>query len=71
MTLPQYQEEIMAVRPERPANSSAKRGGIRGLSKHDRPNRVTKEMNTAARIAVRKAIEEAKKARLRGNRSRP
>lgn len=61
----------MEARQERPAISSAKRGGIRGLSRFDRPNRVTKEMVTAARIAVRKANEEAKKARLRGNRNRP
>ena len=61
----------MEARQERPAISSVKRGGIRGLSKFDRPNRVTKEMVTAARIAVRKANEEAKKARLRRSRNRP
>lgn len=60
----------MEVRPERPANSSAKRGGIRGLSRHDRPRRVTKEMTSAARKAVRKANEEARQARFRAIRER-
>ena len=54
-----------------PASNNSRRRVSGGLSRFGRPNRVTKEMNTAARIAVRKAIEEAKKARLRGNRGRP
>ena len=55
---------------ERPASSSVRRGSMRGLSKFDRPRRVTKEMTTAARIAVRKANEEARKARLSGKQKR-
>ena len=54
----------------RSVNNNASRRTGEGRSKFDRPNRVTKEMNTAARIAVRKANEEAKKARLGGNRGR-
>lgn len=60
----------MEVRQERPATSSAKRGGIRGLSKYDRPRRVTQEMTSAARKAVRKANEEAREARFRAIRNR-
>ena len=54
----------------RPANNSNRRRDGGDFSRFGRPNRVTKEMVTAARIAVRKANEEAKKARLRGNRRR-
>ena len=51
-------------------NSNGKGRIPGGLSRFGRPNRVTKEMTSAARIAVRKANEEAKKARLRAIRNR-
>ena len=48
----------------RPANSN-KIGGVRGVSKSGRPRRVTKDMVSAARTAVRKANESARQARRR------
>ena len=60
----------METNQGRLATNSPSRGRSVGGIKFDRPARVTKEMVTAARIAVRKANEEAKKARLRGNRTR-
>ena len=55
------------------ANSNGKGRAPGGLSRFGRPNRVTKEMTSAARKAVRKANESARQARFRAirNRHRP
>ena len=52
------------------ANSKVGHGASRGSSRFGRPNRVTKEMTSAARKAVRKANEEARQARFRAIRNR-